>query len=193
MNTVVVSGDGQLPDGGVIADAVVDTARKRLLLPATRTTRSTSSTWDVLLRIGPGGSAPSRGGCSSTPGGYAPGRQLGGTNISYVRLADMEGTRRRLSTPNVALFQIPISIDGRRGRSTPAGILRSQRPPAIRRVDSTGTLLYSTCRPRGRQADRSPMDPVPGSNEDRPGCLLFTEAKAVFRPRTATSSPTSTA
>lgn len=191
VNTVVVSGRTvKLPDGGVIADAVVDTARKRLYLSNFSYNKIDVldlATYSFVSAAGIAVGAQPWGLFLNAAEDTLLVANSGGTNISYVSLADMEeDASRRLSTPNVALFQIPISIDGTTGHEKYTGweyFDLSDRPQFVA-IDSTGTLLYSTvptaaARPGTiRYAD---MDPVPGSNEDRPEVrLLFTEAKAVL-------------
>lgn len=191
VNTVVVNGRTvQLPDGGVIADAVVDTLRRRLYLSNFSMNRI-----DVLnLRtyafdLGNGVAV------GAQPWGlFINAREdtllvanSGGTNISFVPLETLrEDVPRRLMTPNVALFEIPISVDATTGWEKYEGWRfydLSDRPQFIA-VDSAGTLLYSTVPTASatpgtiRVAD---VDPVPTSNLDQPEVrLLFTETKAVL-------------
>src|SRR5690606_34177250 len=191
VNTVDVNGRTvQLPDGGIIADAVVDTLRRRLYLSNFSMNRI-----DVLnlrtyaLDLGNGVAV------GAQPWGlFINAREdtllvanSGGTNISFVPLETLrEDVPRRLMTPNVALFEIPISVDATTGWEKYEGWRfydLSDRPQFIA-VDSAGTLLYSTVPTASatpgtiRVAD---VDPVPTSNLDQPEVrLLFTETKAVL-------------
>src|SRR5690606_36072569 len=119
-NTVVLNRRTvQLPHGGGNPNAVVGTARRRLQLSNFSMNRI-----DVLnLRtyafdLGNGVAV------GAQPWGlFINAREdtllvanSGGTNISFVPLETLrEDVPRRLMTPNVALFEIPISVDATTG------------------------------------------------------------------------------
>lgn len=188
--TVVVNGRTiRLPDGGVIADVVVDTLRQRLYL-----SNHTESKIDVLNLRTYAFDLTNGVAVGSEPWGlFLNDREdtlvvanSGSTNISFVSLETLtEDVPRRLLTPNVALFEIPISVDGTTGFEKLEGVRiydLSDRPQFLA-VDSTGTLLYSVVPTPSAPPGTirvAKVDPDPTSSLDRPEVrLLFMESKAI--------------
>lgn len=167
---VVAGRTVMLPGGGTIADAVVDTARRRLYL-----SNITENAVEVLdLTTGtfwmPGvmvGSMP-WGMTLDLTGDTLIVANSGGTNVSFIDLTQPRPTsevpNRRLRTPNTLLHQITISETETGIRYKHEYFDFSDRPQFIAQ-DARGRLLYSTVptptAPPGtlRFAD---SDPVPG-------------------------------
>jgi DNA-binding beta-propeller fold protein YncE len=144
--TMVVAGRTSiLPDGGEVADLAVDTVRSRVYASnigrnKLQTLEIRNGAWGPEVFVGsrPWGLALSRRGDSV----YVA--NSGGTNISVVSLGGtpVEDRRRRIFTPNDALYEISWSTTGAR-RYT--GIFHdfSDRPQFVAQ-DAAGRLLYST-------------------------------------------------
>ncbi len=145
--TMVVAGRTSiLPDGGAVADLAVDTVRGRVYASnigrnKLQTLEIRNGAWGPEVFVGsrPWGLALSRGGDSV----YVA--NSGGTNISVVSLGGtpVEDRRRRIFTPNDALYEIESRLV--------KGIMRysmvvhdfSDRPQYVVQ-DANGRLLYST-------------------------------------------------
>jgi DNA-binding beta-propeller fold protein YncE len=146
LSSVVVAGrTSLLPDGGTVADLVVDTLRNRLYASniarnKLQTLAIGSGAWgaEVLVGSRPWGLALSRGGDSV----YVA--NSGGTNLSVVSLGGTpaEDRGRRLFTPNDALYEISWSQTGGI-RYTGVFYDFSDRPQFVAQ-DANGRLLYST-------------------------------------------------
>ncbi len=183
-----------LPGGGVIGDAVVDTARQRLFLSNVQKNRvellSLSSMtfrsggiavgsrpWGLFI----GGFDPLTGEARSDTLIVA---NSGGTNISYIGLAGSdpdglaEDTQKRLLTPNALLW-----IAERKTDNTGAPVFVVDPPiqfsdrPQFVAQDSLGRIVYSTvptpAAPNGtiRVAD---SDPAPSVSGDTVEVVIFT-------------------
>lgn len=177
-----------LPDGGVIADAVVDTARQRLYL-----SNHTFNKVEVLDLAAYAFTDPIRVG--SEPWGLFLNAtedtllvaNSGGTNISFVSLdgTPREHVQRRLLTPNAVLYEVPYRFDDAGGwvkYSAPTVYDFSDRPQFVAQ-DSAGIVLYSTV-PTGSAPDGTIRyvieDPDPLSITDQPEVkLLFTPESAI--------------
>ena len=156
---VVVAGRTvQIPTGGRIMDAVVDTVRRKLYLSNIDADRI------EIFRLGDETFEP-HAGVGSKPWGLTLNRggdtlmvaNAGGTDIAMVQLGASDGSDvpreddlRRLFTPDVVLFDVETVVDD-------AGIVRlsvtyipDEEPPGFSdhpqfiAVDSTGRVLYST-------------------------------------------------
>lgn len=177
-----------LPDGGVIADAVVDTARRRLYL-----SNHTFNKVEVLNLAAFAFADPIRVG--SEPWGLFLNASedtllvanSGGTNISYVSLdgTPKEHLQRRLLTPNAVLYEIKYRTDDAGGwikYEAPTVYDFSDRPQFVAQ-DSAGVVLYSTV-PTGSAPDGTIRyvieDPDPMSDTDVPEVrLLFTPESSI--------------
>lgn len=142
--TVVAGRTVLLPRRGVIADAVVDTTQKLLVLSNIERDRLelfnlTTEQFETSILVG------------SKPWGMDfRGDTLlvgnsGGTNISYVDLrARRELIDRRLLTQNVVLFEVESKVSETGAvKYTVSAVDFSDRPQFVA-VDSTGTVVYST-------------------------------------------------
>jgi hypothetical protein len=143
--TLVAGRTSPLPDGGTLADLALDTIRGRVYASniarnKLQTLEIQSGAWGPEVFVGsrPWGLALNRGGDSV----YVA--NSGGTNLSVVSLGGTpaEDRRRRIFTPNDALYEISWSTTGAR-RYT--GIFHdfSDRPQFVAQ-DAAGRLLYST-------------------------------------------------
>ena len=158
-SAVIVAGRTvQLPTGGQIMDAVVDTVRRKLYLSnidrdRIEIFRLGDEIFEAAAAVGsePWGLTLNRAGDTLMVA------NSGGTNISMVRLGATDGSDTpledpltRLLTPDVVLFDVETILDD-------AGVIRynvfyipdeeppgfSDRPQFVA-VDSTGRILYST-------------------------------------------------
>lgn len=149
-----------LPDGGVIADAVVDTARQRLYLSNISRNRvevlelAGTNPFEFMNANVEVGSQP-WGLFMSGGGDTLLVANSGGTNISFVPLDGTirEDVPRRLLTPNTVLYQIDVTFNETTGFEELTGtfIDFSDRPQFIAQ-DSVGRILYSTV-PTGSAPD----------------------------------------
>jgi hypothetical protein len=154
--TVVRGSSARLPEGGRIADAVVDVTRQRVYLSNIERNKVdifnlASRTFDVT------GSQTGRGLVGAAPWGLtiSNGDSLlyvansGGTNISVLRLggtADMvEDVNRRILTPDVRLIDVSFSRTDTGLRYSVSGedLGYSDRPQFIAQ-HASGILVYST-------------------------------------------------
>ena len=146
-----------LPQGGKIADAVVDVPRQRIYLSNVQNNRVEAFNLSART-FEPVGSATSKGLVGAAPWGMVisnGGDSLyvansGGTNISVLRLSSasdasdlVEDVPRRLLTPNTQLFNVRDILEstGRRYEVEPFDF--SDRPQFIAQ-HSSGLLIYST-------------------------------------------------
>jgi hypothetical protein len=159
INVTVVRGySARMPEGGRIADAVVDTARRRVYL--SNIERGRVESFDLATRaFGP----RDRGRVGAAPWGLAISNDnsvlfvanSGGTNISVVDLYPqgnpnfpndlVEDVARRILTPDVRLIDVSFSITdtGLRYTVSGQGIGYSDRPQFIAQ-HASGLVLYST-------------------------------------------------
>jgi hypothetical protein len=159
-NSQVVTGKTvKLPNpGGIIADAVVDTVRKRLFLTDITAARVNVLNMDSTKFISPTISVGAEpwGMTIDNSGDTLIVANSGGTNISFVPINALdapgqgkpavpftEKTLRRLLTPNNVLFDVKTSLINALFRYTLVIHDYSDRPQFIAQ-DSLGRLLYST-------------------------------------------------
>lgn len=143
----------QLPEGGIIADAVVDTTRDLLML-----SNFTRSRVEVLPLTGTTFASPISTGAQ--PWGLFIGNKYdaladndrllvansGGTNISVVPLNTLqEDPTQRIQTPDVALWQVDMTLDEQANQRIEVSdpISFSDRPQFLAEAN-TGEVLYST-------------------------------------------------
>jgi DNA-binding beta-propeller fold protein YncE len=144
----------RLPDGGRIADAVVDAARQRVYLSniqnnKVETFHLGADTFDITTtsnRRGLVGAAP-WGLAISNNGDSLYVANSGGTNISVLPLGGsgymIEDVPRRILTPNTLLFDLTVNESPNGLRYTGLAHDFSDRPQFIAQ-HSTGTLVFST-------------------------------------------------
>jgi hypothetical protein len=168
-DVIVVAGlTVRLPDGGAIADAVVDSTRQKLYLSNYGANRVEALDLSA-LRFGPPimvGSQP-WGMFLNAASDTLVVANSGGTNISFVGLhgTAAEDPSRRLSTPNTVLYELRISVDAAgRERLSWSFIDFSDRPQFIAQ-DIAGRLLYST-RPTGAASPGTIRVVTPPTAED---------------------------
>lgn len=191
-STLVVPGRTiKLPDGGAIADAIVDYPRQRLYLSNLSANRvdvldlATLSFLPSGIRVG------------SQPWGLTIDRtgdtlfvaNSGGTNISFVDLVTgQEVPQRRLKTPNTVLYQLEEIQDVNGNTALKLTFIDFSDRPQFIAQDALGRLLYSTvptgARPSGtiRWVDPDPDPSVAG--EEREVYMLIPDAAYEAKPRT---------
>lgn len=173
-DVIVVTGRTvKLPDGGRIADAVVDMERRRLYLSNHARNRVEALDLDQLAFL------PEPILVGSQPWGLGldiSGDTLivansGGTNIDLVHLNS--GTLKRLRTPNLVLHDVGITSDanGRQRYSVTVHDF-SDRPQFIAQ-DKMGRLLYSTRPTAAATPGTVRMLTVPGPNLAPEAYFLF--------------------
>ena len=156
---VIVAGRTvQLPTGGQIMDAVVDTVRRKLYLSnidrdRIEIFRLLDETFERAAAVGsePWGITLNRGGDTLLVA------NSGGTNISMVDLGATDGSEvpledplRRLLTPDVVLFDVELTLDNFGFANFNVSVIPDAEPPGFSdrpqfiAVDSTGRVLYST-------------------------------------------------
>ena len=156
---VIVAGRTvQLPTGGQIMDAVVDTVRRKLYLSnidrdRIEIFRLQDETFELAAAVGsePWGITLNRGGDTLLVA------NSGGTNISMVQLGATNGSSvpfedplRRLLTPDVILFDVETTLDEAGRIRYSVFHIPDEEPPGFSdrlqfiAVDSTGRVLYST-------------------------------------------------
>lgn len=188
---VVAGRTVMLPDGGLIADAIVemDTANSQYRLYLSNLRRNQIEVLN--LADSTFSNTPIRVGAQPWGLFIDPSQDTlfvansGGTNISLVQLGatPQELTSERLLTPEAVLYEIHYQIDEKFG--TKYTVLYhgfSDRPQFVAR-DSVGRLLYST-RPTGAAPDGTirvvDRDPVPGTSADQPEIrILFDPSEAI--------------
>jgi len=165
--SIVAGRTVRLPSGGRIADAVVDTLRKNLLLSnfdrdRVEVFRLEDETFLTPIAVGSEPFGLTLNTCAPLSPAAGCGDTLqvgnsGGTNISNVYLGPDDGLgpaaeddSRRFLTPDVVLFDIERTVDDtgvrrytRTAHPNPDGLSFSDRPQYLAR-DSTGRILYST-------------------------------------------------
>ena len=201
--TVVGGRSVRLPNGGTIADALVDAQRQRVYMSNHSLNRLEIFDAATETFIPTGASAGGIGLVGSEPWGLAfNSRKVGGafvndtllvansggTNISFVPLGGPNDLRehvaRRLLTPNTVLFEADFDLVDGLVRYTTRFIDFSDRPQFVA-VDDDGLVLYST-KPTGsapdgtiRFVDTDP-DGNPATTERPEVKLLFN--KSAIRP-----------
>ncbi|HWV56134.1 MAG TPA: hypothetical protein VNZ57_01565 [Longimicrobiales bacterium] len=133
-----------LPNGGVIADAVVDTLRQRLYL--SNITRNRVDALDLAQLM----FLPDPILVGSEPWGLSLNRtqdslivaNSAGTNIDLVHLNS--GNLDRVRTPNLVLHEVSISTDATGRRRHGVTIIGFSDRPQFIAQDNQGRLLYST-------------------------------------------------
>jgi|GEM_PF-664001 len=195
---MVVGGSSvRLPNGGIIADALVDAQRQRLYMSNMSLNRLEvfDAVADTFYRTGVAG----LGLVGSEPWGLAfNSRKVGGvfandtllvansggTNISFVPLGGASDLRedvgRRLLTPNTVFYDVSFTELNGRFRYTMRAHDFSDRPQFIA-VDADGLVLYST-KPTSAAPDGTIrfVDPTPTGDPANPGRpevkLLYTKS-----------------
>jgi DNA-binding beta-propeller fold protein YncE len=144
----------RLPDGGRIADAVVDAAQQRVYLSNIQNNKVEifhlgADTFDITAGVngrGLVGAAP-WGLAISNNGDSLYVANSGGTNISVLPLSGanymIEDVPRRILTPNTLLFDLTVNESANGLRYTGVAHDFSDRPQFVAQ-HSTGTLVYST-------------------------------------------------
>lgn len=190
-STLVVPGRTiKLPDGGIIADAIVDHPRQRLYLS------NFSANRVEVLDLAALSFLPNGIRVGSQPWGLAIDRtgdtlfvaNSGGTNISYVDLVTgQEIPARRLKTPNTVLYQLEEIQDANGNTALKLSFIDFSDRPQFIAQDAWGRLLYSTvptgARPSGTIRWVEP-DPDPSSTADVPEVyMLIPDAAYEAKPR----------
>jgi hypothetical protein len=191
--TVTAGSSVRLPTGGSIADALVDSGRRRLYL--SNISQSKLDVLDIATNtfVPTGAAAGGVGLVGSAPWGLAftPANDTlvvansGGTTLSKVPLGTGDDLRetvaRRVFTPNTVLYEVLLAVANGRARYTQNFYDFSDRPQFVA-VRSDNLLVYSTT-PTGSAPDGTirfvDPNPDPAVTTEQPEVKLLFNQSAV--------------